>query len=362
MCVADVCSADKEAPRASSSEPAVAGGGIERSPLKGYVTESLAAQAGVPATAECQSESISSVVTSMSTGSEPFQLTAGFVTGGLAFERWKDEFTGLTPEADRGEAVRGDSTLDTYSVLECVSGDESIRDWFLRLVPSLSEGLAVVDSLQGLQELVERIAELFRLIDRDAHRSLAGLWGELVLITASDEPSAAVSAWHVDDRATHDFTSEGIHVEVKTSEAGRKHHFAPRQLQPGSEVLIASLLLEQSDDGASVMDLYAEVLELLPDDFELQQKVHELVIACVGRRLSTAEDVRFDVPGAIGGLRLVLGEAIPQLREPFPAGVSDVRFVSDLTAAEQVSPSEVSRRPLWANLGASYVRRTREVS
>lgn len=128
--------------------------------------------------------------------------------------------------------LRTNDDLSTYSVLECVSDDESIRDWFLRLVPSLHAKLAEATQLESVQDLVENIAELFRLIDRDAHRSLTGLWGELALIAASDDPAAAVSAWHVSGESTHDFSSLGFHVEVKASEVAvditsRRRSFSP---------------------------------------------------------------------------------------------------------------------------------------
>jgi urease gamma subunit len=254
--------------------------------------------------------------------------------------------------------LRTNDDLSTYSVLECVSEDVSVRDWFLRLVPSLHAKLAEASQLESVQDLVANLAELFRLIDRDAHRSLTGLWGELALITASDDPTAAALSWHVSGDATHDFTSQGAHVEVKASELGRKHHFSPAQLQPEEQVLVASLLLEQSDDGSSVLDLYDEALELLEARPDLQQKVHELVIACVGRRLSTAEDSRFDLPTALASARYVIAGLVPQLREPFPAGVSEVRFTADLSGCQQADAGTLANSALWTNLAASQLRRS----
>lgn len=253
--------------------------------------------------------------------------------------------------------LRASDDLASYSVLECVSDDESVRDWFLRLVPTVYAKLAEASHLGSVQQLVENLSELFRLIDRDAHRSLAGLWGELALISASADPATAVSAWHTIGESTHDFSSVGSHVEVKASEFGRQHHFSPAQLQPGAQVMVASLLLEQSDDGSSVLDLYEETLDLLERRPDLQHKVHELVIACVGRRLSAAEDARFDLPTALSTIRFILGEDVPQLMEPFPVGVSDVRFTADLSRSPQADERVLSRSDLWRNIAAQELRR-----
>ncbi len=102
--------------------------------------------------------------------------------------------------------------------------------------------------------------------------------------------------------------------------------------------MIASLLLEEADYGASVMELYEEVIELLPEDPDLQEKVHVAVIAGVGRRLAAAEDCRYDVPAALRNAAFFVAHDVPQLAPPFPLGVSDVRFVADLAEAGHLRP------------------------
>lgn len=243
---------------------------------------------------------------------------------------------------------------ETFTVLECVSADLAIGDWFLRLLPSLIDGVASTDGAQAIDEQVTRLSELFRVIDSNSHQTLPGLWGELAVIAGSLQPAMAVTAWHADPGAVHDFTAHGFHVEVKTSEAmGRKHHVSPAQLHPPEHVLLMSLQLEESDAGTSLMELYDEVLELLADHPALQAKVHTQVLACVGRRLGAAEDVRFDLPTVLSSVLVVATDDVPQLRGPFAAGVSDVRFVTDLSNVTPATTTSINSSQLWACLASS---------
>lgn len=240
-----------------------------------------------------------------------------------------------------------------FSVVECVSSEPAIQDWFLRLVPTLIEGLSGAGAVEQLDVEVARIGELFRLADAASPRALPGLWGELATIVGCSRPVDAVAAWHQDERALHDFTSHGFHCEVKTTEGGgRRHHFTTAQLQPPGRVLVVSLVVEGSDDGESILDLYENVVRLLEGHEDLQHKVHRQVMATVGRNLALAEEFRCDLMSALTGARIFLGDDVPQIAEPFPAGVHDVRFSSDLASVTPLSPEQARGVPLWQTIAA----------
>jgi hypothetical protein len=246
--------------------------------------------------------------------------------------------------------LREAEQLGTYSVLECVASDPNVQDWFLRLVPSICERLTATLTLAEVDAQIGRIAELFRLLGKEAHKTLVGLWGELVLIVGCDNPPAAVRAWHTLSTAPHDFTTDGVHVEVKATEGARHHHFSLQQLHPNASTLVVSLTLSASDDGQSVLDLYEEVLELVGHDPDLQEKVHRLLMSAVGFRLGAASDVRFDAIAALGTAKPVVAVDVPRIPVPLPTGVSDVRFVADLDIAPSASPTTLAEHALWSNV------------
>ena len=71
------------------------------------------------------------------------------------------------------------------------------------------------------------------------------------------------------------------------------------------------------------------------------------VISAVGRRLAEAEDTRFDLRSALTALRWVRAEDVPQIQPPFPPGVSDVRFVSNLDTAILAADDDFDQAKLW---------------
>lgn len=149
------------------------------------------------------------------------------------------------------------SEVSNFSVLECVSSDPAVRDWFLRLLPNLLEQLRRAPARDDVARQIEQVGELFRRLDTLGHRHLNGLWAELALIAISAEPELLVQAWHAEPTSTHDFTADGRHVEVKCTEAPeRRHHFASSQLVPANAVIVVSLVLESADLGNSLMELY----------------------------------------------------------------------------------------------------------
>jgi Putative PD-(D/E)XK family member, (DUF4420) len=238
----------------------------------------------------------------------------------------------------------------TYSVLECVTHDPAVQDWFLRLLPSLLERVAD----RGADELDRQVAwlnELFRSFDTAAGKDMTGVWAELFLMRQADDPVHVATSWRSTQSHRYDFTDGGNHVEVKaTTHPNRRHAFSASQLTPADRVLVASLVLDRSDHGSSVLDLYQEIAAELTGAPELGEKLHRHVMALVGSRVAEADDTRFDVRAAAENLRCYRAVDIPQVSAPFPAGVSGVRFTADLTTATPVGRDLGRRSALWRSL------------
>jgi len=236
------------------------------------------------------------------------------------------------------EGVSHDQHPHAYSVVECVTDDVNVVDWFLRLLPAIYEhAVSPVGGFEALDEEIARIGELFRRLDSAAQSELKGLWAELTLILNAHDVPLAVQAWHAKNEAVHDFTVDGLHVEVKCTEGPeRRHTFSSQQLQPLDSVIIASFVVEVAD-GPSVLDLYEELSVRLAAIPDLQHKVQTQVLGAVGRRLREADEIRFDPTGALRSLRFVPAINVPHLSEPFPPGVSYVRFTSDLSSSTPLS-------------------------
>jgi hypothetical protein len=73
-------------------------------------------------------------------------------------------------------------------------------------------------------------------------------------------------------------------------------------------------------------------------------------MAMVGSRIAEADDTRFDVRAATENRRFYQAHDVPQVRAPFPIGVSNVRFTADLSHATPAAPGLRERSVLWENL------------
>ena len=236
----------------------------------------------------------------------------------------------------RIEGDLDDQQANHYSVAECVTNDPAVIDWFLRLLPAIYEACSVDGRFDALDEEIARLGELFRLLDTGSHSELTGLWAELALLANARDKVQAVKCWHVHSGSLHDFTLKGENVEVKcTSGRERRHVFSAGQLEASDAVTVASFVVEQAD-GPSILDLFDNLLAALAGHSDLQHKLQTQIMSAVGRRLAEAEDTQFDLVLAARSLSFVRGADIPRLHEPFPAGVSNVHFTSDLSSSPHV--------------------------
>jgi hypothetical protein len=87
--------------------------------------------------------------------------------------------------------------------------------------------------------------------------------------------------------------------------------------------------------------IFDDVVARIASKHDLVFKLHEVVAATLGESLSDAFSVRFDIRLADSSLRYFRLNDIPAIRGPLPAGVTDVHFRSDLSAASSVSPRQL---------------------
>src|SRR4051794_41628885 len=91
-------------------------------------------------------------------------------------------------------------------------------------------------------------------------------------------------------------------------------------------------------------------MELIPGDPALKEKVKAGVMGGVGRSLVGAEDCRYAARAVWGRAPFFVAHDVPQRAPPFPPGVSDVRFVADLTHAAPAPEEMLRGNRLWASL------------
>jgi hypothetical protein len=147
--------------------------------------------------------------------------------------------------------------------------------------------------------------------------------------------------------ALHDFVAGRQRVEVKsTIGPHRVHQFRLEQLLPphGTDVVIASFLLEESGRGLSIAELWDEVSGRHELSLGLRNRLSQILALGLGHDWRKARRVAFDPETALNTLQLYNATVIPKIDPHLPVEVSDVLFKSELTDTPSLSRADVVRR------------------
>lgn len=260
--------------------------------------------------------------------------------------------------------TEADGTTETrrFTILRCTDEDPDTRHYFLRVSGTVLEAIGDEPSSDRVSGTVERLVELFRALTAPPRKSVVGFWGELFIIARSWEPVVMVRAWHARPEERFDFGLDSERLEVKATLGRlRRHHFSLEQLLPvpGTDVLIASVLLEPSISGPSVAHLIAEIRSAVSNDANAVLHVDTVVALALGASWRLAMEQRFDAELAASGLTFFQPSSIPKPEGVIPPAVTEVRFASDLSGCPAASTDGYQD---GAGLLASAIRRRHHVA
>jgi hypothetical protein len=215
---------------------------------------------------------------------------------------------------------------DRFVVISLRDDDLALSELFCVAAEALVATLPELPTPTDIEEAVRSFVELLSALTVPSPRAVAGLWGELWLLSVAEHPSEAVSAWHRDATDRLDFSFPTHAVEVKATEREeRAHEFSYEQLRGvGDHLRVASLKLRRAEGGKSIPDLIAEIQPELPP--LLRAKLVKNVFGALGDALSEASHIRFDPKFAEANLRLIAGEDVPVVAIPPGSAISGVRF------------------------------------
>lgn len=247
------------------------------------------------------------------------EAQVAFETTALKFDPWCDTTW-----------VEGGVSLPKSAVLRCRFDRDDQH--LLRLVAGLL--ISLVDLQSRFDDAGKAIWTLRHLFGEGFHnvadRSIVlGLLGELLVIRASPDPSAAVAAWHVDADDRYDFSAHSTRLEVKTTTGSvREHSFSSRQLPPlhGLDVWVASVQLAEVALGANVASIFADLAVLLP--MELSRKLSDVIIETIGLPPAAVQSPHVDIQTSIAGILIFPAAVVPT---PVAVqGSSDIRWTAHL--------------------------------
>ena len=232
---------------------------------------------------------------------------------------------------------------EQFSVVTCVDSDDLLKDRFFDVAETLLRSLGETPAIEELRRVVAELIELFRLASQPPRGTIQGLWAELWIVTQAREPEVLLDAWHAEPSDAYDFNSGSERLEIKsTSQRTRKHNFSHRQLQPptGTRVAIASVFVESSGGGPTISTLVDRLRRRVAEPRALR-RLDYVVASTLGADWRPGVEAAFDAELASESLHFYTVEAIPSLPSAIPPGVSDIRYVSDLSGAQALTWEEM---------------------
>ena len=230
-----------------------------------------------------------------------------------------------------------------FSVVKCVEADDLLNDRFFDAIETLLRSLGEMPATEELRQVVAGLIELFRLATQPSRGTVQGLWAELWLIAQAREPEVLLDAWHSDPTDVYDFNSGAERIELKSAgQRIRRHHFSHRQLTPpaGTRVTIGSVFVESSGGGSTIAALVERIRRRVTQP-RARRRLDHVVAATLGADWRSGMEAAFDSQVASESLQFFEVRAIPSIPPGFPAAVSGIRYVSDLSDVEALTHEQV---------------------
>ena len=228
----------------------------------------------------------------------------------------------------------GDTESGRFSVLSCVEADRITEIYFLRVLEALLPTLGESPDALTVNGAVDRLVELFQALRNAPIKRTQGLWAELLLLAECRNPGELIDAWHTVPHDLYDFGKDNQRLEVKsTLGESRVHHFSLAQLRPppGIKLLIVSVMVRRVSGGTTILELMDELRYQLSESPHHLLRLYRLVAMTLGDRWRESASEMFDRAAARHSLAFFQASAVPMVNPDLPPGVSNVRFVSDLS-------------------------------
>ena len=221
-----------------------------------------------------------------------------------------------------------------FSVVSYIGQNDDVKDVFLKTCQVLIKSLGQTPSNKRIKQTVDKFIELFKAIKEPPRKSIQGLWSELFLIEQSNFPEKVILGWHSIPEEKFDFSFDKLRIEVKSSATElRTHHFSSAQLNPinNTEIIIASILVNISVSGLSIVDLMNKISDRLTNYTKQKEKLYLLTYSTLGVDFEKVNEIKFNYGLAKESLRFYMSEDIPRIETSnIPKEVSNVRFSSNL--------------------------------
>jgi hypothetical protein len=230
-----------------------------------------------------------------------------------------------------------------FHVISCVNNDGYSKEQFDFVFRYLFRRINSPMDDEEVSRLISSLQDLFKVSPETDRKDLwIGVYGELLFLYAiheNDYPEI-VEKYHHDFFSKHDIElDQKTRVEVKTTVGSKRiHHFKHDQIcRTDILVYVASLMLEQAQEGTSLHELFNLVSTFMED----QNDIYSL--AKLRGYCAISEDnpgPSFSFEKGLEDLKVFLASKLPHLAKEDVPGVTSIEYDVDCSLAESMSLSD----------------------
>ena len=230
-------------------------------------------------------------------------------------------------------------TENTYSVISLKTTNIDFQKYFIEIVILIIKKLSDEPTHKQLKIEIQKLVELFSKFNLPPHKTIQGLWAELLIVEQSKNPEYLIQSWHTSPKSKFDFNDGKDKIEVKsTSKSDRIHNFSVEQLNPNkqSNLWIASVFVIETGKGKNIFDLLETINKRIKSN-ELKLQLNEMVCKTLGDSLERAFQTYFDYQQACDTLVFYDYRDIPSIYlNAIPKEISNVRFDVNLSQCKSI--------------------------
>ena len=231
-----------------------------------------------------------------------------------------------------------------FVIVQCTSQNDLIRKWLLVIIEIFY--CQMIDNISHVRfkELIMALIDLVRAVDAVPKSTIIGLIGELLLILSAKNTQAAVEAWHVAISSRIDFTFQDFKLEIKTTSTSKRSHVIKQSqidLIDDKKLVIASVIIEQCDNGKNIYDLVQDIKDKLHNKSKSIAKLMNLVTDLIGIDLIKSSDYRIDIRTALNSIQFHDSSEIPLIENKYISPyISNLTYLVDFSKLKELNMSK----------------------
>ena len=230
-----------------------------------------------------------------------------------------------------------------FHIISCTKNDGYSKEQFNIAYSYLFKSIVEPKADFEIGSLINSLEQLFKITpEPDRFKLHVGVFGELLFLDymVHNGCSEIISSYHSNFFSKHDMEIDRSNrIEIKTTVSGNRiHHFAHDQIfRNDVNVFVVSSVLEESDRGVSLDELFEKVMANISDAKTLLWFGQLKGFCGIS---SSNPGPSFSYEKALSDLKIFNSKSLPHLNVDEVKGISKINYDVDCSTSEEESKND----------------------